>query len=321
MNSDGSLDTGFVPDITGFDDINSQALQPDGKILIAGPCSSSTCATPSSRVARLNSDGTQDAGFTVATATLSSNQGQLTGLLLQPDGRIIIAGDFTDCAGQPRLRVARLLGNGTLDSSFDPGSVASDNISAVALQADGRVLIGGNFTLNNGSTEDWLARLNTDGSLDTTFGDVIINGTPGGISLTGDGHLLINGAFTFAYGHSYNKIARYNMPEAATQSLSASADGTVITWLRGGSSPELTLPPTLTFSGGSSGSGTLGTMQPIAGGWRITAPNAINIDAYYTVTATGFSTGAATFGNGSQELVRSSARFFTSDRIFADGFE
>ncbi|WP_165371403.1 hypothetical protein [Pseudolysobacter antarcticus] len=325
MNSDASLDTTFTADLSGFDYLQSFALQADGKILIAGRCTDAVCVMPSSRVARLNSDGTQDNSFTVTTGVLGPDQQSLTGLAVQPDGRILIAGDFISYAGQPRLRAARLLSNGAFDSSFDPGTLLSDNVNAMALQADGRVIVGGNFGSTSGSTRDLLARLNADGSLDSSFYDDGMDGTPSGMSLQPDGRLLLSGGFTLSGGHSYNKITRKILPDAATQSLTVNANGTVFTWLRGGSSPELTVPPVLECSYHPSGSGgviiTLGAMQRIPGGWQITSTAPIRIDNYFNITATSYATAASTFGDSSQQVIQSSARVITVDRIFSNGWQ
>jgi len=78
-------------------------------------------------------------------------------------------GSFSSVNGVTRSRVARLNADGSLDTGFDPGSGASSTVNAVAVQADGKVLIGGSFSSVNGVTRSRVARLNTDGSLDTGF--------------------------------------------------------------------------------------------------------------------------------------------------------
>ncbi len=325
MNSDGSLDATFTADLAGFAYLQSIALQAGGKIVIGGRCDDAICSVPSNRVARLNSDGTPDNTFTVTTGVLSPGQQFLSGMVVQPDGRIVIGGDFLSYAGQPRMRAARLMSDGAFDASFDPGSLLSDNVSALALQANGRVIVGGNFTTLNGSTQSYLARMNSDGSVDTSFTDDGIGGTPGGFSLQTDGRLLVNGGFAFSGGHSYNKITRKILPEPATQSLTVSANGTVFTWLRDGSSPELALPPVLTYSyrpsGGLAVSGTIGTMQRIAGGWQISRSTPIRLDGYFFLNATAYAPAASGFGTVSQQVIQGSARVITIDRIFSGGFQ
>ena len=145
------------------------------------------------------------------------------------------------------------------------------------------------------------------------------------MNLQTDGRLLLAGSFNSAGGHSYNKITRKILPDAATQSLTVNANGTVFTWLRGGSSPELTVPPVLKYSyrpsGGLAVVGTIGTMQRIADGWQITASAPIRIDNYFNITATSYATAASSFGDSSQQVIQSSARVITVDRIFSGGFQ
>src|SRR5207253_1701889 len=90
-------------------------------------------------------------------------------ILPLPDGKAIIGGDFTFVDGTARNRIARLNANATLDSSFDSASSASGTVYALALQPDGRLLLGGAFTNVNGLPRYGIARLNPDGSLDTAF--------------------------------------------------------------------------------------------------------------------------------------------------------
>ena len=82
----------------------------------------------------------------------------------------LIGGDFTVVNNTPRVRLARLNADGTLDLTFNPSTGAEDGaVRAVAVQPDGRVIAGGTFTRVNGVTRNHLARFNVDGSLDLTF--------------------------------------------------------------------------------------------------------------------------------------------------------
>jgi len=85
------------------------------------------------------------------------------------DGRVIIAGDFATVNHVNRSRLARLLTNGVLDTSFDPGSGADGPIRATAVQANGRLLIGGSFTQVANTNRNGIARLTPDGRLDNAF--------------------------------------------------------------------------------------------------------------------------------------------------------
>jgi len=80
-------------------------------------------------------------------------------MAIQPDGGVIVAGDFTSIGGVSRNRIARLTNTGALDSSFLPQSGANGPIYAVVLQEDGRILIGGAFTTYDGASRNRIARL------------------------------------------------------------------------------------------------------------------------------------------------------------------
>ncbi|MEI6875985.1 MAG: CorA family divalent cation transporter, partial [Spirochaetota bacterium] len=86
----------------------------------------------------------------------------------QANGQVLIQGPFANYNGTPRLGLARLNADGSLDAGFAPGDRAA-NVSALAWQADGKVVFSGNFTSLDGTPVACLARLNADGSLDTNF--------------------------------------------------------------------------------------------------------------------------------------------------------
>lgn len=110
-------------------------------------------------LARLNPDGSVDTGFVAETDA----NGIVYALALRSDGRLLVAGDFIALAGQRRERIAQLEPSGALDASFNPNAAANGAIFALALQPNGRVLVGGAFTQVNGSPRSRVARLTPDG--------------------------------------------------------------------------------------------------------------------------------------------------------------
>jgi uncharacterized delta-60 repeat protein len=86
-----------------------------------------------------------------------------------PAGGVYLAGDFSSVHGVPRSRVARLLPDGEVDTSFAPGDGPDADVTAIAVQADGKVLIAGTFAKVAGTPRAGLARLNPDGSIDSSF--------------------------------------------------------------------------------------------------------------------------------------------------------
>src|ERR1041384_7491770 len=81
-------------------------------------------------------------------------------IALRPDGKAIIGGEFTTVKGLARNHIARLNIDGSGDISFNPGSGANSDVRAIAVQPDGKVLIAGFFTIVNGSSRNYIARLN-----------------------------------------------------------------------------------------------------------------------------------------------------------------
>lgn len=206
LNADGSTDPGFNTGAGANALVTAVALQPDGKILIAGNFTTYN-GTNRRRVARLNSDGTLDAGFNPGTGP---NQ-RVDALVLQPDGKILIGGIFTTVNGSSRIRVARLNASGSVDGTFNPGAGANSNIQSMAVQPDGKVILAGGFTTYAGTARNRLARINADGTLDTGFNPGTgCNAPVWDVLLQNDGKVVIAGEFSDYNGTSRNRIARTN---------------------------------------------------------------------------------------------------------------
>src|ERR1039458_798831 len=90
-------------------------------------------------------------------------------VVVQPNGKAVVGGNFGSVNGISRNYVARLNTDGSTDTSFNLGSGANSWVFSEALQPDGKVLIGGVFTSVDGLSRNSIARLNSDGSVDTTF--------------------------------------------------------------------------------------------------------------------------------------------------------
>ncbi|MCU0436394.1 MAG: putative Ig domain-containing protein [Raineya sp.] len=164
LNADGTLDNTFNVG-TGFNGaVYSVVLQSDGKILVGGSFSNYN-GTITSRIARLNADGTLDSSFN----TGSGFDATTNALAIQSDGKILVGGSFTNYNGTTRNNIARLNVNGTLDTGFSVGTGFNSPVVSFAIQSDGKILVGGNFSSYNGSTANRIVRLNTGGSLDNTF--------------------------------------------------------------------------------------------------------------------------------------------------------
>ena len=217
LNADGSLDATFNPGANGV--IAAVALQTDGKILVGGDFTTlggGTGTTPRNYIGRLNPDGSLDATFDPGANTT------VHAMAVQPNGQILVGGIFTTLGGggtgtTTRNRIGRLTPSGSLDTTFNPG--ANDLVATLAVRPDGRILVGGSFTMlggGNGATaRESLGQLHADGSLDVDFETGANYGTPcctGGeavyaLAVQPDGKILVGGAFT-ELGNAAGSVAR-----------------------------------------------------------------------------------------------------------------
>lgn len=215
----GTLDLSFDPGIGTNNDVLAIARQADGKILVGGGFWMWN-GTNAGYLVRLNDDGTVDPTFNAGGSEASNN---VNSIVVQPDGRILIAGYLTTYNGVQRNRIARLHADGSLDTSFDPGAGPDGYVYCVALQPDGKVIIGGDFDNCSGSPRSNIARLNSDGSLDTSF-----NGGAGGfvtaLALQSDGRLLVGGDFSYYDGTMRIRLARSNVDGSIDLSFNAGSD-------------------------------------------------------------------------------------------------
>jgi uncharacterized delta-60 repeat protein len=219
LNESGSLDSGFNRDVNPDNYIFSILLQPDNKILVGGAFSN-ICGQPRNRVARLNSDGTLDTTF--VDPNVEGNT--VYAIVLQPDGKILVGGQYTSVGGQPRNNIARLNADGTVDMTFNPH--ADYSVQSIALQPDGRILVGGNFITIDGQPRSKFARLNANGTLDTGFADPNANNDVRSIALQTDGKIIVGGIFTTIGGETRNRIARFHPNGTLDTAFNLSVVGT-----------------------------------------------------------------------------------------------
>ncbi len=258
LHADGTLDGAFNPGAGNI--VFSLAVQPGGEILVGGSFTT-LGGQPRDRIGRLHADGTLDGAFNPGAGNI------VFSLAVQPDGKILTAGRFTSLGGQPRRCIGRLHADGILDSTFDPGTSNSGPVQvfALAVQVDGKILVGGPFNTLGGQQRSGIGRLHADGTLDGTFNPgATLNVSA--LAVQADGKILVGGTFTTLGGQPRDRIARLNNTGPATQSLSL--DGATIIWLRGGTGPEVWRT---TFEHSSDGSDwtLLGTSERIPGGWQL----------------------------------------------------
>jgi uncharacterized delta-60 repeat protein len=264
LNADGSLDAGFNPNLYGSP-IYSLALQPDGKILIGGDFTiPGIYPTVYRYLCRLNADGSLDSSFRNGAPGTP-----VFAMALQGDGKILVA---TAPHTNKKPYITRFNSDGTTDLAFNPGvnfTNSSDHANVLVLQADGKILIGGQFTTLNDRSRANIGRLNPDGSVDSAFNPGA-NFSVSTIALQGDGRILAGGDFTVVGGQSRSYIARLRNNTPATQSLSL--EGSTLTWLRSGSVPEVSRASFDVWPDGVSWT-SLGSGLRIPGGWQLSGVN------------------------------------------------
>lgn len=234
----GAADADFVPDFLN-NTVNKVLVAPDGTVILGGWFSSVqdsvftdfergglTALTPEGR---LLPDFCSEGG--AAGGGGGDDDPAVFDLARQPDGKILVAGQFTSMNGVGRSGIARLNADGSVDPTFNHGAGTNDTVYAVALQPDGKVVIGGSFTAVNGVAREYLARLNADGSLDTTFTGPNFADTTGwwvqSLALQPDGKILVGGDFYFSgtfYKASLCRVTATGSLDSAFSGIFAGAD-------------------------------------------------------------------------------------------------
>jgi uncharacterized delta-60 repeat protein len=215
----------FAPNASN--DVLSIAVQADGKIL-AGGIFTSIGGQTRNRIARL------DATTGSADSFDPNSNSQVLSIAVQADGKILAGGFFTTLAPNggaavTRNRIARLETDGRLDQTLNlsiVGSPKTAEVYAIAIQPDAKILIGGSFTSVLGVTRNNIARLNTDGTLDTAF-NPNANSVVYSIALQADGKILAGGSFTNIGGLTRNRIARLGATTGLADSFNPNANSSV----------------------------------------------------------------------------------------------
>ena len=158
---------------------------------------------------------------------------------VQAGGKILAGGWFNGPAsigGQTRNGIARLDATTGLADSFNPNATPASG-DTIAVQADGKILAGGDFTSVDGQTRNRIARLDAATGLADSFNPNAANSVEA-IAVQADGKILAGGGFSSIGGQTRNRFARLTNDTAALQNLAVTQ--TTITWTRGGSSPQFT---------------------------------------------------------------------------------
>jgi len=214
LNINGTIDTNFSTG-SGFErSVNSIKVAQDGKIYVAGDfLNYQGISLTTKRIIRLNTDGTRDTSFSQGGTGYS---GTVIDISLQSDGKIVSGGTFLGYNGSVNKYYINRLETTANDDSFGLNGFSFNSgvvVRSIAVQNDGKILIGGEFLQHNGINIQRIIRLNNDatGTRDTNFlsgngfdNDVKI------IRLQQDGKILIGGYFTSYNGTTVNRIIRLN---------------------------------------------------------------------------------------------------------------
>lgn len=215
FNADGSPDNSFHPDLTvltppvdcggygcwHYTEPTVVLAQADGKVLIGGytlttiiyDLEGDNYQITDYFLARFNTNGSLESSFNPGTSLTASS------LVQQPDGKLLINSGT----------IFRLNTDGSVDNSFNPGTGAAGSVFFMALQSNGKVLIGGSFIKFNGTNRNHIARLNANGSLDSSFNPATgVNDYIQSLAIQADGKVLIAGALPSINSTNYNTVAR-----------------------------------------------------------------------------------------------------------------
>jgi uncharacterized delta-60 repeat protein len=206
LNTSGLYDDSLNYKLGFGKTVRTISIQSDGKIVVGGEFEIYENITVN-RIVRLNPDGSIDNTF----VTGHGFNGDVYTLILQPDGKILVGGDFTEFDSGGFNRIIRLNDDGSIDNTFVIGGGFNDTVLTITIQSDGKILVGGGFTDFDGNSVNSIVRLNTDGTFDNTFN----SGTGFDekvytISNFTSGRLLVGGAFSDYDGTTSKKIVIIN---------------------------------------------------------------------------------------------------------------
>lgn len=231
IDSNGVIDEAFAANVLSLaldGNVNSIAVDSNGKIFIGGQFTK--------HIMKLNADGTVDNSFDSGVGFTTNAPWPVGAYAILPlqDGKILVGHNGETYDGSSCSRgIIRVTSTGALDATFNPDLYFDNDgfggVLTIAKQDDGKILAGGYFDSVNGSSSSQIARLNSDGTLDTSF-DVGFGFTPAGynwapaisdIKLDSDGNIYVAGSFT-----DYNHAARFQY--AALDTSGALLDWSVL---------------------------------------------------------------------------------------------
>ena len=228
----GQSPDSFDPNANG--EVRVVVLQPDGKIIIGGDFTTLSpnggATVTRNYIARLNPDGTLDNAFNPNADNL------VFSIAVQADGKVLVGGQFTNIGGQPRNHIARLDATTGLADSFDPNATTpfGGSVLSLAVQADGKIVVGGDFTNIGGQPRKRIARLDATTGLADSFNPDSV-GQVNSIAVQADGKIVVGGIFNIGLstngitigGQTRNYIARLDAMTGLADSFNPDANNWV----------------------------------------------------------------------------------------------
>ncbi|TAH41164.1 MAG: T9SS type A sorting domain-containing protein [Bacteroidetes bacterium] len=193
LDNTGNIDTTFHPGTGANWTVRTVTLDTINNKYYIGGDFTTFDGVSRNRLARLNSDGSLDLSFSIGTGF----NGSIYSIALQSNGKVLVGGSFTSYDGVTRNRILRLENNGTLDNSYNIGTGFNGQVYALALQSDGKIVAGGQFTNFNNTASNYISRLDTNGIFDNSF--ITGNGFNTSVNdllIQPDNKILVCGAFT-----------------------------------------------------------------------------------------------------------------------------
>jgi uncharacterized delta-60 repeat protein len=205
IKPDGSRDTSFDIGGNGLDSWG-RVIKPlaNGQIMVGGWFQNYRGKT-SNRIVRINADGSPDNSFTA----FYGDRTAIYTIVEQANGQLITAGHSLNTEGLFTREVVRLNVDGSVDSSW-PG-FTNEKTESLLLLPNGKVVVGGNFTIVNGQQRKGLARFNGDGTLDSFVANT--DNYVWTVAPADPGKILVSGGFTTIEGQSRRGVARLRLPE------------------------------------------------------------------------------------------------------------
>lgn len=205
--STGGIDSSFAAGAGFNGQVYGVEQQPDGKLVVVGAFTKYQNIT-APYIVRLNLDGSIDSSFNVGLGFNS----EITGIVIQSDGNLVVVGGFTSVQGFSYGRIARLTTTGGVDLTFTTGTGFDNYMKSISISAvTGKFAVTGGFTSYNSVSKSNIAVLNSDGSLDSTFtAGTGISGITVTTAWDSTQKIVISGSFSTYNGTAKNGIARLN---------------------------------------------------------------------------------------------------------------